>query len=357
MTFKDQTILLISPEKWDHIFVSKHHYAIQLGKQGNKVFFLNPPGNEEFVAQTQYQNVFQVNYKGFPLGLRFYPALLRRRIIRAVYTRITEICQAIFQVVWSFDNSVFFDFSALPDSTLKICQIVDSNQDFQTQLAATTADYCFCVSEPIERKLRQYNAKVHKINHGFNVVHNAAATDRCLGTGKVKVVYAGNLSIPYIDWELLCSVVERRTDVDFTFIGPNGLDHDHGKKLAALQNVYFVGRVDSYKLPGYYLSADALLLAYQEQYHSDQTANSHKMMEYLGSGKVIIATKTLEYDGFYPLIVMSEKNSQWPELFDKVSADLVYYNSEELKIKRISFALEHTYQNQIKRIEQIINNS
>ena len=30
--FRDKNVLLISPEHWTHLFISKHHYAIELAK-------------------------------------------------------------------------------------------------------------------------------------------------------------------------------------------------------------------------------------------------------------------------------------------------------------------------------------
>ena len=39
MILKDKSILIVSPEPWAHLFVSKHHYAVHLAQRGNKVFF------------------------------------------------------------------------------------------------------------------------------------------------------------------------------------------------------------------------------------------------------------------------------------------------------------------------------
>ena len=43
MRLKNKIILLISPQAWGNMFLAKHHYAIELAKCGNQVFFLNPP--------------------------------------------------------------------------------------------------------------------------------------------------------------------------------------------------------------------------------------------------------------------------------------------------------------------------
>lgn len=361
MELKSKNILLISPEPWDHIFVSKHHYAVHLGKCGNQVFFLNPPQKKEGITATSFLNVSEVNYKGFPRGLRYYPGFFQKKIISLLYKQMEKMCGVNFDVVWSFDNSVFYDFSVLPSGVLKISHIVDANQDFQTEKAARTADICLAVTEQIKNRLYNYNRKVYKIGHGFCPTDSVSVLrNRSLGN-KIKAVYAGNLAIPYIDWELIWGVVEKHADVDFIFIGPNSVSVDEPNLRSAKEevlksaNASFPGAIPFGELQHYYSAADVLFLAYQEKYHDTQVANSHKMMEYLGSGKVIVATKTSEYFNFHPLIAMSEKNDEFPRLFDTVLSNLDYYNSQEIQSQRIAFAMDNTYERQIRRIEQIIN--
>src|SRR5947208_1346282 len=153
MKLKNKNILLISPEPLDHIFVSKHHYATHLAKRGNKIFFLNPPGNFDSISNTHFEGVYSVSYQGFPAGIRFYPSFLQKKIIKRKFNHLQRECNIRFDIIWSFDNSVFFDFSALPSHVIKISHIVDLNQDFQTQKAAITADYCFCTTEAIKHRL------------------------------------------------------------------------------------------------------------------------------------------------------------------------------------------------------------
>jgi hypothetical protein len=357
----NKNILLISPERWDHIYVSKHHYALHLARKGNRVFFLNPPGSRIGVLKTQFPNVFFIDYRGFPPGLRFYPSFLQKIIIARFFDRLQRLCSVAFDVIWSFDNSVFFDFSALPDSLLKISHIVDLNQDFQTQKAASTADYCFCTTDLIKKRLQLYNSNAYKINHGFHALSQLGNEEPLMIKDRITAVYSGNLSFSYIDWSLLLKVVSDHPDVQFVFIGPNGnvMDDDPGMceakgRLLKKENVVFVGKVDFRALQSYYKSADILLVSYQENYHDDQ-ANPHKVMEYLGSGKVIVATHTSEYLGTDPLIVMSHSNSEWPQLFGKVVSNLSFYNSDELQKRRKAFAMQNSYEEQILRIEMIIS--
>lgn len=351
---RDKRILLISPEPWDHIFVSKHHYAVHLARRGNKLYYLGPPVNKTSIESTRFENLFNVIYHGFPRGLRFFPACVQRNIILRVYKRLATLCQTDFDIVWSFDNSVFFDLSPLPPTTLKISHIVDYNQDFQTQRTASMADFCFCTSDVILNRLSMYHKKVHKISHGYNVLERQVDGISARPSGKTTVLYAGNLSIPYIDWDLLAASVNNHPEVDFLFVGPAVSYSNEMTVLAGKQNVTFVGRVASEQLAEYYDWADVLLVAYKEQFQNDQTTNPHKIMEYLGSGKVIVATRTLEYEGLSPMIMMSETNLAWPHILKEVIGNLEYYNSEKIRNQRISFAMNNTYDIQIDRIEQII---
>lgn len=363
MKLFNKNILLISPEPWNHIFVSKHHYAIHLGKRGNKVFFVNPPGKEESVKPTRFPNVFEVTYKGFPIGLRYYPRVLQQKKTLAVYRSLEILTAVTFDVIWSFDNSVFFDFSSVPERVVKISHIVDFDQDFQTSKAAKTANICLSVTEQIRNALARYNARSYKINHGFSVSPPRQCSEQLKDARAIKAVYAGNLSLPFIDWDVIHQVVKSCPEVEFFFIGPHanvlsGTSRMRRAKKGVFEckNVSSLGRMAFDELQQFYRGSDILFVAYQQRYHDNQVANTHKMMEYLGSGNVVVATKTSEYSNFYPLIAMCEKNSEWPERFRSVVCNLNYYNSAELRAKRIAFALRNTYEEQIKRVEDIISN-
>src|SRR5690606_30482074 len=102
--------------------------------------------------------------------------------------------------------------------------------------------------------------------------------------------YAGNLSIPYIDWCLILEVVRDYENVQFLFVGPNTTSASDAKMIEAKAkvfqspNVTLAGSMALEQLHQCYQSADVLFLAYQEKYQDTQVANTHKLMEYLGTG-------------------------------------------------------------------------
>ena len=356
----NKTILIISPEPWGQNFVSKHHYAVMLAKHKNIVYFLNPPSAYYKLHPTQYHNLYVVDYPPFLKGLRYLPEALQRKTIRQKYKKIQQLAQCTFDVVWSFDNSVFYDFSALPESVLKISHIMDVNQDFQTATAARTADICIGVTNVIRERLRQYNENSFKIQHGYTPQF---ITPYLFPDVKesIKAVYVGNLSIPFIDWEVISLTVSRNPQIAFFFVGPDGNSnlseksyHSAEKEaVKALGNTYFVGSVPHYQIPSLLQQADVLLLCYQEK-HFIQAANSHKLLEYLASGKVVVATYTDEYIKQRELLAMSERNDDYPALFAEVINNLDKYDVQENQENRKQFALNNTYEKQLQRIESHI---
>src|SRR5690606_6788212 len=97
----NKNILLISPEPWSHIFVSKHHYAIELAKRGNYVYFLNPPADvgNVVIDKTNISNVFVVNYQERIKGKRFLPRLLRKWFDVKLYRLIEKVSNCKFDIV------------------------------------------------------------------------------------------------------------------------------------------------------------------------------------------------------------------------------------------------------------------
>ncbi len=356
-----KNILIVSPENWNHIFVSKHHYAVHLAKRSNNVFFLNPPSHRLKSTATDYTNLFQLDYQGFWPGLRYMPRFLQKINIRSVFNRLQKMVGGKFDIIWSFDNSVFFDFDALPDQVFKICHIVDLNQNFQFVKAAKSASICLTSSTHILQKLKLSNPNSHFINHGLNIDYDDVQV-KLPGTGKIKALYFGNLAMAYLDWEIIEQAVKSRPDVDFIFMGSNQENFDltlnpmHQSKLKLLnvKNVYFLPKVPSRELLSYMNVADLLFVAYQQKFHRDQ-ANPHKMMEYLYSGKPIVATFTEEYQQFHDLIQMSVNNTDWHKIFSDTVDKIDQLSDEQMMDKRRHIALENTYDDQLNRINDLIN--
>ncbi|UXX81107.1 glycosyltransferase [Reichenbachiella carrageenanivorans] len=346
MKLTGKNILLISPEPWDHIYVSKHHYARHLAERGNLVVFANPAGNRWQVSDSEVAGLQVLDYPKFVKGLRKLPSFVSQRLIKHKLLQIEKYCALKFDIIWSFDNSVFFDFTLL--NTYNISHIVDLNQDFEIAKTARTADICLGNTVQIVDRLRINNTNAHFINHGLN--QGVEKTPLNIKSDHLKIGYCGNLDIPYLDWDQVQSAFEELPNVDFYLAG----NCEHNLEKIQHKNVTHLGKLNASQMASFYDEMDLLILCYLSDDYPDQLANPHKFMEYLATGKPIVASFTSTYADLQE-IQMSYSQKKWLPLLKQTIAEYSTWNTQELSDKRKAIAKDNTYPKQIKRIEKLIN--
>lgn len=355
------TILIISPEPWEGHSVSKHHYARELARRGHRVLFHGPPDATgplwlDPVADAP-GDLAVLRAPRVAAGLRFMPRPLRRALEARWLGKVEMLAGTAIDVVWNFENSRFFDMG-FAAGRLKIYQQVDLNQNFHPDLAAQTADLSIAISGPIEQRLAPAARKLIRITHGHaaQTVHPTApdALDADFARARVNAVLIGNLDIAYLDVGLLAKLVADHPDTRFHFIGA----HTSAKGLHAATghapNVRFWGLQPANTLPAFLARADVLLLAYLADLHLDQLANPHKIMEYLASGRCVLATRTLEYDSRPDLIESARDSTDYARRFAAIVADPAAWNRPDQMARRKEFAAANTYPRQLDRVIQAL---
>jgi hypothetical protein len=337
---------------------------VELSKKGNKVYFLNPPGKVNSLTDI-HKDLWVVNYKPSFRGLRILPGYMSGFLVKKEIEKLEKWINVKFDIIWNFDSSRFFNLSQIKNK-LKIAHIVDWSENFNRKLLSKTSDIGFCTSRFLEEDMKKYNPHTFNIGHGYSTSDyklNEEELDQLNDKYKIKVGYVGNLSIRYIDWKLIYILLTENPAIGFYFIGPEGKSNlsgnfiidPHYKKVKECENAIFLGEIQSKKIPAFLKCFDILLLIYKDYISVFQLANPHKMLEYLGSGKVIVSTYTEEYKDNNGLIEMIEENKYLQKKFMEVLNNLNYYNSDNLKMKRIQYALQETYCEKIKRIEELLN--
>lgn len=327
--------------------MSKHNYAIELAKY-NKVFFLNPPQKASGINATRYANLWELDYRPFIMGLRFLPSFLQRYLIKRKFEELQKITLVEFDCVWSFDNSVFYDFTTLPKYVFTISHIVDYAQNFQFKQAASTANLCLGVSQNIVDRLKNYNKNSFLIPHGISSEENSHVIVTLPGSNRIKAMYAGNLNSQYLDKEVILKLIQENPNVDFVFLGKG--DANWFKAV----NSFFLGAVPHLDLLSYLRKADVLLMFYNVARFPKQLTNAHKILDYMRSGKVIVSNFVKDYEGNSHLLTMASNRLEIPLIFSKVISNLEFYNSYEIMAKRIAFASRNTYADRISEIENLI---
>ena len=375
MELRNKTILILSPQAWGKMFLSKHHYAVELAKRGNKVYFLNPPEQtkvfffDRFKFQQVNNSLTVIDHQlFFPYWLKFkWPfafRMLMKRHIKYLLTQVEPV-----DVVWSFDIGHLYPFSHFKKG-IKIFHPVDEPRTDEAITAAKGAQIIFSVTPEILEKYHSYNVPRILIPHG--VSHEFIADELPSGyvpNNPLQVGISGNLLRPDIDRKTLQQIIQDHQNIIFNFWGSYQLGEsniggaadrattDFINFLRAAGNVRLHGVVPSGKLADAIKNMDAFLICYDVQKDHSKGTNYHKVMEYLGTGRVVISNNITTYKdtGLIEMCRSRENNDEMPALFEQVIQSLEQYNSKTRQQARKSFARNNTYAKQVDRIEKELN--
>ena len=363
-----RNVLLISPESWDSHWVSKHHYAIEMARRGIDVYFLDPPtkalpfaalfGEIDVEAVSGHRGIHIVRSgKALP-GITRLGRWIGRFAEKRWLSRLEKKLGTKVDTIWLFENSRFYDMR-FAGSRLRIYHQVDYNQSFAPAEAAQSANICYCTSDYILQDLLKNNRRSYKIHHGLARRKEGAQLTReqlqLLTEVSVNVVYVGNLTNDSdMNVPILEAIVDEYPCVCFHLIGESSPETELWKRLSGKRNVRWWGKVESELIPIILNCASVLLIIYTSDRLREQLSSPHKMMEYLNSGKVIVATYMDEYKDKRDLLVMVDRELDFLNAFREVMENLERYNSDEGRLKRIRFALDNTYEKQLDRIIDLI---
>lgn len=374
---KDKTILIVSPQAWGKMFISKHHYAIELAKAGNKVYFLSPPGDAHQssadVAITPLppqQNLYLITHRlYFPYNLRFHTPKIFHWLMRRQVKKIMSAIGQTINIVWSFDLNNIYPLNYFGAKTYKIFHPVDEPLNKGAISSGNGANIVFSVTNEILEKYEHLTATKYFINHGVADYFLLPVDTSKQTSETIRVGFSGNLLRKDIDRQVMLKIISENPRVIFECWGSYQIDQsniggvedsDTNRFIEALQgfsNVVLHGPVASVDLAKAIHGMDAFLICYDIKKDQSKGTNYHKIMEYLSTGKVIISNNVTTYKNLPQLLQMGqsrENNNELPELFSSVIRRINEYNSPEMQQLRISFAAENTYSKQVVKIGGIL---
>jgi glycosyltransferase involved in cell wall biosynthesis len=401
-TLSDKTILILSPQSWGTMFISKHHYALELARMGNKVYFLNPPeyGSTRTGAATSpptgpgtspltgpdgntrkpsgiriapsgiHENLMLISHRlWFPYLLKFHAMPLFHAGMRLQWKRILKKIGRPIDIVWSFDLGNLCPLTFFGRDTFKIFHPVDEPSGPQAIAAAKGSDIIFSVTREILDKYKAYPAPKHFINHGISPEFLRTNGPGRIQGDPVRVGMAGNLLRSDIDRPTWLEMVRANPGVIFecwgsyggvqSNMGGGGDNETHAfiTALQALPNLILHGAVPAAELATGFSRMDAFLICYDIKKDQSGGTNYHKIMEYLSTGKVIVSNNVTTYKDMPVLMQMTaerDNNDRLPGLFRTVIGDLPTHNDPARQRERIEFARDNAYSRQLERIGQLI---
>ncbi len=376
-----KTILVISPQSWGNMSLSKHHYAIELAKRGNRVYFLNPPeekqgrrrGAVEIIPSETTADLWLIEHRlWFPYWLKFHALPLFHALMKFHVARIRRQIGKPVDIVWSFDLGNLYPFRFFGRRPLKIFHPVDEPLNRVAIDSAKGADILFAVTREIVDKYNGFPAPGYFINHGVAEEFTTKGPTAWKKSLPVHVGLSGNWTRPDIDTACLLQIIHEQPAVIFEFWGSYlSADSNIGgnsdpaiekfvRELQHSPNVILHGAIPSVKLATELRRVDAFLICYDIQKDQSKGTNYHKVMEYLSTGMVIISNNITTYRDRPELVQMipdRDNNDSLPHLFSAVIGDIEKYNADSLRETRYFYAVENTYQKQLDRIDSLLENN
>lgn len=367
MELKNKKIVLLSPQDWGELFLSKHHYAVELSKN-NLVYFINSSGKRNLrklaVLRKVNENLIIVDYFNFYFLFARFPMTINR-IINYIITKIVSKYVGHVDIVWSFEQSKFFNLK-LFNASLVIYHPADFIPQYEKyeNIIYKAADFIF---SPVKGMLPYYSENDNKyfINHGLSInqLDEAKNTITKSKSQKIKIAYVGPISSVYIDEVNFLKVIDENQHLDFHIIGPihssnisKIVDLSLYNKLSIYSNITFHGPISHDKLIHYLSDFDIFFACYNYNKYQLRISNSHKLLEYLVTGKVTVTNYYDSYEGVSDeILIMCKNNSDISKRINEISKNIEFYNSIEKQSARRKYAMKFTYENNIKKIEQIIN--
>ena len=362
-------VLLISPQPWDGLKVSKHHYASELALLGHQVWFVEPPvaggrAGSIAIADTDTPGVRRVSYTPwFPYGLKFHARAVFDLFMRRQARMIARAVGGSLDLVWDFDNAYQFnDLTAFP-AALRIFHLFDEmGRKYQGD---KSANLLLSVSQDFLDRIRPVR-RGHVISHGLSRTHKihaqsilAPSSSELVRRSRPCVGYVGNLEHPGIDWPTIIRIVEAHPHISFRFVGPYSGDIERGKpdsaplaRLLQLPNVILTGPRPAAAILEMASEIDIWLVCYAPELTVNGATNSHKILEYLATGNAVLANRIAAYQDCDLVEMPSATNEGMLALLSRMLERLDDLNSPAQRQRRAQFALQFSYEANLRRIDE-----
>ena len=323
-------VLIISPQHWGTMRITKHHYAIELAKLGHEVIFLEPTEANWNWTKSSFAlrpsdaaGVRLLNQQlNIPYNLKFHAKACYDWFIKR-HIRKLETTVGPFDLVWSFDLTNAMPLKFFSASSKKIFFAADWPQVPDAVKAAEGANLLVSVAQEI---LDQYpnNSLTKKllIDHGVADCFIEEGKKPFVKTdNQIRIGMSGNFLRPEINRETLLKIVQLNKNILFEFFGSYtksnlGCELDSMTKefldnLRNSSNVILHGMLETKKLAKELKRMNAFLVCYDVKKDQSKGTNYHKIMEFLCYGRIIISNQVSAYSN-NPLVIQTK--NEWGEV-------------------------------------------
>jgi glycosyltransferase involved in cell wall biosynthesis len=369
MSSEIKSVLIISPESWGKSKVSKHHYALAFANKGYKVYFLNLITNssaKQDVICSENESVVlsYIKISSVVDKLRFHSRPLYNFIMKSIINKWTKKHPKIDHLI-SFDcNGVFTDLSLFKAKQTILFPVDQINDAYKKEYKGF--DKLMSISPVI---LKGFSTELSPtlLHHGLSSHFTDKNYEYSKKSKANNITYVGNLLIgPILDKKNIIKIIKDNLSLTFHFygayedknnnLGSNSSDDTLAfiKFLKESDNCILHGVVSPRELSEAYKDTDAFFVCYDYKFDKNECSNSHKIMEYLSTGKPIISTRISMYDNMNLFSMLSTfDNSKFSKFFEGQIHNWETISNLNLFEKRKKFAEENSYANKIFEIIDI----
>ena len=370
----NQRVFILSPQHWGTMFLSKHHYAIELAKMGDQVYFVNPPeptwkwGKSQFeIIETEFQGLFLVDQQlNVPYNLKFHMDSLFHLFMKRHIGKMEKFLGTP-DLVWSFDLGNNYPFRYFSKTAKKLFFPADFPRNKMAVQAAQGADLIVSIAQEILEEYPEEKSKKLLINHGVAQHFIDAGAKPSVKTDEVvRVGLSGNFLRPDIDRPILLEIIKSHPEVLFECFGASEMkDSNIGgsddvetlnfiETLKTTKNMLLHGAIPSQQLAEELRRMDLFLICYDVQKDQSKGTNYHKVMEYLAYGKPIVSNNISSYSQSNNLIKMCQSRVSNLELIKIIQEGINDLNPTRNE-SQIEYSKSNCYGTQIEKILAIIN--
>lgn len=364
-------VLQISPQRWDDIKLSKHHYAAEMAALGAHVYFLEPPGSGDTrgVNLTRVEpNISVVRYSTFfPYALKFRSRALFNLLMRRQARLIRRAISEPLDLVWDFDNAYQFTDLSVFGAPRSVFHLMDAA--VAGMRGDKNADLVLSVSRLLLDAVQPLKAPTAVVTHGLGKAYVDHARRKLSQPAAPdarpfqRVGYVGTLFGAAVDREAILNLVTAFPEVEFHFVGPaemaQAAARGHAEWLASLRaqkNCVLHGRQDADYIVALSDTIDAWLVCYSVAGDINGGADSHKILEYLAMGAPVLSSWIAAYEGS-PLLAMADRDSNdaLVPLLRGLIEDATA-RGPAARRERMTYALGHAYQAKIAAVGERLDN-
>lgn len=385
---KNKDIVIVSLSDWEGPKRIRQFLSEELARQGNRVLFVETQYTlSKFIKKPSIgralrflkgprrlvENLFLLATFPFLPGGEFSPLMSRvnwniqRTFLRSAMKRLgfRDPILWIFAynatpVIGKLGESMSLYFCNDAFSLLVESKALQQRVNMLEQQLVRNVDVVFTVSDKLTEEKSQLHRSVHTIYHGVDFRLFQQALDRA-GSSRPTDVPAKKPIIGYsgvirymLDLDLVRFLADQKPEWDFVLVGPvtesRSDFYAQIEELKRRPNVHFLGSKRPEELPSYIGAFDVCLLPYVKTEVSTYYSAPLKFFEYLAAGKPVVSTVgPKQYDRDVVI------NCSTPEEVPMAIQEALTRNSAEAIAKRKAIASENSWEQRVRRIDEVLS--